>query len=50
MFDYDDADYDADYDAWLESRQEMAQRMAELYDPDGEACLTAAERNPSMLR
>lgn len=41
---------DDDYEAMMEDRHERAMRRAELYDEDGEVCLTAAERNPSMRR
>jgi hypothetical protein len=44
MFTYDDDDYDA----MLESRDERHQRFCELYDEEGEECLTVEERNPSL--
>lgn len=39
---------DDDYEAMMEDRDERHRRRMEWYDEDGEAALTAAERNPSL--
>lgn len=44
---FDPNDDDLIYDAAWEDRENL---LRELHDEDGEECLTAAERNPSMLR